>query len=70
MLSKALVVRQLIKAGKTVYVMHEGGKLTHTIRSHNVDKHSLVGVYKGKTMSAEEINDDLHFVLNEWRKGR
>lgn len=63
MLGKALVVRSLVGVGKTVWVMQEGAKLTHTTIEANVDLYTLIGTYQGKALTAEEINEDLHFAL-------
>lgn len=63
MLGKALVVRSLVGVGKTVWVMQEGPKLTHTTIEDNVDLYTLIGTYKGVGLTAEQINEDLHFAL-------
>lgn len=68
-LPRALVIRRLLKTGKTVWVMFEGGKITHTILKHNIDTHALIGTYYGE-ISAQEISDDLHFAIEQWRKER
>ena len=67
--AKATAIRALTKVRKTVWLMFEDGKFTHTIRRENVDNHTLVGTYSWRSpaASAAQINDDIHHILEEWR---
>jgi hypothetical protein len=62
--SRALTVSALAGKGKTVWVMFEAGKFSHTTLPENVDSHSLIGTYMGGA-SFEEIHEDLLFVLED-----
>lgn len=64
MLVRAVQVKQLIDKGKTVWVMlDEDGNMSHTTHREHVDSHTLIGTYSGKTTKIEDINDDLHWAL-------
>lgn len=72
MIPKAQVIRALTKRRKTVFLMFCDGKFTHTTIRGNVDNHTLVGTYSWRepALSAVEINEDMHYVLDQWRKER
>ena len=55
-----------------MFLMFCDGKFTHTTIRGNVDNHTLVGTYSWRepALSAVEINEDMHYVLDQWRKER